>query len=661
MKRKLLILLCFVMIAAFTFASCDLINNSGTTPDDPSSTVTPGTSNSDGDSCEHTFSDEWVYNSTQHWHVATCEHPGIKDALGSHVDEEQDGYCDVCNYKVGHSHTYEESWTTDAISHWHAATCKHTDVKGSLAAHIDENADGKCDVCGGDVELNIDDDDYALIIDAIYAARGGVASGKVESSTRVESLANGYIIETSAIFNYIFGSSSAYFKTETTTYNNEGGETTTSSTLEKWQELLGGDNVFGVYKEDDNDIAMDGAATTETMKGYLFSVSTLAGEYGVENILYTLYTLSTDSSASDLAWSKDEDTGVYTFSFNYLQINRDVAKDEAPNVNYYELTISFAHNANYILTSLDIVCDCYTNSIEDEIDQDYTYDDTTGTITMKPEGQYVADVYTFKVTQVAGERTYENENPRSKFIPDTFELFTDKTLSTIAPNTLNATVDKSFNIYLGNFLPEGTSITFDPYAFKATVEIDGVVYESADGVGFSNEVIYFAHTTLGSAPDVTCKIKKTGTYTLTVSIDTEHVKSVDVIVTESSSGGNNNPSTYDTTIDVEVADVYQNGTVQDWSVVANNPDYTVSFTATKTGYYTFAIPMGLAAYDKEAYDNTFSSSSPIDPYVPLKEWNPVAGFFTVFITEGDTYEFYVATYTASTYTIAISYSEDFPQ
>lgn len=48
----------------------------------------------------------------------------------------------------GHQHTFSEKWDgQDANQHWHKATCEHTDVKGSPADHVDANNDGKCDVC----------------------------------------------------------------------------------------------------------------------------------------------------------------------------------------------------------------------------------------------------------------------------------------------------------------------------------------------------------------------------------------------------------------------------------------------------------------------------------------------------------------------------------
>ena len=45
----------------------------------------------------------------------------------------------------GHEHTFLETWSKNSTSHWHAATCEHSDVKADLAAHIFKA--GIC-VCG---------------------------------------------------------------------------------------------------------------------------------------------------------------------------------------------------------------------------------------------------------------------------------------------------------------------------------------------------------------------------------------------------------------------------------------------------------------------------------------------------------------------------------
>ena len=44
-----------------------------------------------------------------------------------------------------HTHTYNTTWSTDEINHWHECTCGD---KKDLAAHVDANKDHNCDVCG---------------------------------------------------------------------------------------------------------------------------------------------------------------------------------------------------------------------------------------------------------------------------------------------------------------------------------------------------------------------------------------------------------------------------------------------------------------------------------------------------------------------------------
>lgn len=147
---------------------------------------------------EHTFSKEWTSDAIAHWHAATCEHKteisGIaahtfgewkvtKEATETHEGErqrtcsvckyveketvaklehthkfnswivtkkateseegEKERTCSVCKYvekdiilKLEHTHTFSEKWTSDAIAHWHAATCEHKTEISDKAAHI---------------------------------------------------------------------------------------------------------------------------------------------------------------------------------------------------------------------------------------------------------------------------------------------------------------------------------------------------------------------------------------------------------------------------------------------------------------------------------------------------------------------------------------------
>lgn len=100
------------------------------------------------EACQHTFNEEkWMSDASNHWHPATCKHEGQQGAKAAHVDENNDGVCEVCEYQdANHTHTYKPEWSTDENEHWHDASCGH-DLVSDKAAHEDVENDGVCDIC----------------------------------------------------------------------------------------------------------------------------------------------------------------------------------------------------------------------------------------------------------------------------------------------------------------------------------------------------------------------------------------------------------------------------------------------------------------------------------------------------------------------------------
>ncbi len=90
MKTKifLITLLVCAFVAAFALVACTpkVPVDSPNEPADP----VPHT---------HTFSQNWEYNSTEHWHAATCEHTTERDSVAQHMFDAH-GKCTVCNYIV---------------------------------------------------------------------------------------------------------------------------------------------------------------------------------------------------------------------------------------------------------------------------------------------------------------------------------------------------------------------------------------------------------------------------------------------------------------------------------------------------------------------------------------------------------------------------------
>ena len=125
--------LCIILI--LSLSSCALLANLGIGGESESPCK-------DG----HSFSEEWSYDSVQHWHKAICEHSDAKGGLAMH--SYVDGTC-VCGAiePSAHQHMYATSWSYDSFAHWHAATCEHSELKRDEAQH-DFGSDFKCDTCG---------------------------------------------------------------------------------------------------------------------------------------------------------------------------------------------------------------------------------------------------------------------------------------------------------------------------------------------------------------------------------------------------------------------------------------------------------------------------------------------------------------------------------
>ncbi len=96
----------------------------------------------------HTYAETFTPTEGGHHHAPTCGHdvPGTDKA--AHVDENNDGDCDVCGDNGGHEHTYADAWSSDEDKHWHEVTCGHSIPVSEQNAHVDTDGDSKCDTCG---------------------------------------------------------------------------------------------------------------------------------------------------------------------------------------------------------------------------------------------------------------------------------------------------------------------------------------------------------------------------------------------------------------------------------------------------------------------------------------------------------------------------------
>lgn len=99
----------------------------------------------------HTYSDAWSKDENNHWHAASCEHTDEKKDVAAHEDADGNFFCDVCEYPIDHTHTYEDTWTQTDKTHYYKSTCGH-DVKKAEALHTDTDNNSVCDVCEYDYD-----------------------------------------------------------------------------------------------------------------------------------------------------------------------------------------------------------------------------------------------------------------------------------------------------------------------------------------------------------------------------------------------------------------------------------------------------------------------------------------------------------------------------
>ena len=673
MKRKLIALLCIMVLTALCLASCR---------------------------CDHTFSDEWYSNEENHWHPATCEHAETeKKDFGPHVDVDEDGICDMCAAPSTHVHTYENVWQSDDLHHWKNATCSHTDMEYNTTyeLHSDEDRNGVCEVCENHVhdvngagfckfeycgkkvkdidETSLDDIVNAVYLQA-YLINGGTADydfiGRSNTSADYEATKKQNIV-------YQFGKDDYTYTKVTTNSVNAG--VSRSDVQEGWHQLDGVDKVFGVVSLDGGALELD-LPEVARLNGYHIDLSDLAGDYGVESALYALYEAAIADTTTDLEVIPDPAENKVVFKYNYKTfilnesniVHGDNAGSKVYNLHYYEAEVEFKYDDDFALTSLEIKLDCYTSDpgTADGYgflyhDVDIIYDPDTDTVnfveyvqdadgnwTAIPTDRRTPDTYTVSVTQTAGERTAENPNGKSKFVPTGFDIFATKD-STYDENGLEdgyvlnnkitgnifTNVGDIVNIYLGNYTPSNTSLHFvaDQVSFK--LYKDGVIVENPEDVLNQTAVAMFTYS--GDLRSFFVIPKVDGAFKLEIYLLGKVVKTVNIIA---GVVDEENIELKANEFAVKVTEAYE------WT-----NEYT--FTATKTGKYYFNLPAGVGFIDADGYDAAELTPETDDGPAPYFDYNNAKnsdgtynpGSFSMDLQEGQTIRFYVNSIKKGTYVI----------
>lgn len=591
MKMKIFALLCVIAVSVLAFAACN-----GDNKNDPDHV--------------HTFSETWMSDAKSHWHRATCEHGEVKDSLADHVDVDEDGKCDVCEYEVGHDHTYELTWTYDDEYHWRKATCTHTNERASYALHSDEDDNGVCDICRGHVHnanaagyckhegcgkkvSEVDVTSLEAIVNAIFVQRhlvnGYTAkyffntdsnNPDYQAQSATGSYWTSYKRSVEKDISVLFGKDGfVYNKTDT---NNivgsvdivdgvevpSKGYSTSVGAFESWTEPVG-NSVFTVYTEDEGELKLD-SPDENKLNGSYYSVPILAGGYGTEEFLYNLFLVSQSETTSDLVCNIVNNT--VTLSFDYLNVQETNVSDNAGsgsatsdadveyskiyNVNYFVVEISFTFTDDFALTRFDFKCEIFSNDAgtlynnqRNYADVSLQYDPDTKTVKFvkynpdlpgEEEDKYeetdspMGVIYQYSVTQTIGERTAENPNTQSKFVPESFDVFSDKECTEEIVDKYNMTAKTFARFYLGNCAPEGTSFDFAPSVVSCKVyDADGNEITGIDTVFGDSEIFRADFTLDGDGRHFLAYPKVAGTYTFVICINGSPAYQFTIIATNS--------------------------------------------------------------------------------------------------------------------------------
>ena len=403
---------------------------------------------------EHTYSDAWVYNDTQHWHPASCDDTNTVSEQAAHVDENGDLKCDVCGYNYPHEHVFDmDKWTSDETNHWHAALCGH-DAKNGEAAHTPD-VTGVCTVCGYKVgDPDVSTVEKALEVALVQESLAEHAEGTIE------------------YYNAIYGRTTTYtasydkYEDYTYTYYDDNYKVT-----ERWFTIGSDGNMMAVESIDGATPSLyqyDLTAEKDEMRGYIFeTVIGTNNYYGVTDLVEGLYK---NAEASGLETTDKVEDGVYTFTYDwYYEATTTTGYDDAGNEiigryqdgdQYNEITVSFTLSSrNYIETVEAEVVTYDSDSLEFPEGDDEArgtlkedaepYTEYTYSFTQGGRNPYVYDeviMTSFDLVDAEGNKV----NGDQDVAPVTIAPYvsTTYTLDNIVPSTADGSLDKISKITL---------------------------------------------------------------------------------------------------------------------------------------------------------------------------------------------------------------------
>ena len=597
---------------------------------------------------EHTYSEDWTADCTNHWNTADCGCIIAPANLEAHADANGDGECDTCKYVIEdlHTHYYDTAWTTDGEYHWHAALCEHGAEVADKAAHEINDA-GYCTVCGNKIR-EIDKTDLGAILAAAVANNYKVISGTV--------VANEHFYEGSAISSgktdevfFILGNGDSFVKW---TSNDKAGNFI--GVDEYWFETISNDEIFGVQipyyhpNEGTRNEQLEMfpvSGDSEKLNGYTYIPGAiLAAGYDdnttLAQTLANLYDImSIGANVSNAQSNYDAETGKYTFSYTYFFVtevtgntSQDGSGDDITSytVEQFEVAVEFKVDENFVISLADFTVKSYRNLTG--VDEDLTYDPETNTVTMLASAD--PTIYNYVVSQTSGERTYTSIYPKASLMPADFDLYLVTEyenlgiLEILAEEKIEGAIrvepGKRIYLHVGSVIPASAVASFmDTNDFELTyVTKDGSEAQLWNPNGFYTSPTYssFSNTIGFSSYDK-------GEYEVTIRFGSI-VKVINLVVGEDEVVV---PPSTSTTIYIETTDTY------------NFENDFFTYTAGEAGKYTFSLPAGLGLAKEnldvivDFYDNVNGAKAVVE------------------LAEGESIDLYVASTEKKLWTIPVGF------
>lgn len=313
---------------------------------------------------KHEFSSEWKNDETSHWHQCmTKNHSDMADKADHTFDagnittpptEDAAGVktltCTVCGYQKTESvpqlgHTFDmDSWKHDAQTHWHPATCAHTDLKKDEAEHTwntgevikpaDYGVVGTkkftCTVCGYEKTEPInalDAKDNEIVL------KEGKTFGKEYDGEVVSITKDDFVIDGNRVPTIMFKAKGADDNTYTATAPKNAGEYTVKVSVEGTAEWKAATQTFDfeIIKADIVDFTISNADAFNNI---------FVGATNIPDPTTNYVEIGTGYGAKTIVWEQKLEGGVWS---------RDLTKEEVIQLKTgtFRVHIKYAEGDNY--------------------------------------------------------------------------------------------------------------------------------------------------------------------------------------------------------------------------------------------------------------------------------------------------------------------------